>query len=145
MPLPLPLDPGEHLLAEFLPDRSRYWRDHGIMAVVLMALAGGVLWAIGSPYPAIGSLGAILAVAVRALYLASETLALRWALTDRRMLLPGGRVFMLTELEKVRPLLGDVQLITRSGDKHLMKHLAKAEEVVAQILAARDKRAKRRD
>ena len=145
MTLPLSLDPGEHLLAELRPDRARYWRDHGIMAVGLMALAGLVLWAIDSPYPAIGSLGAILAVGVRALYLASETLALRWTLTDRRMLLPGARVIMLLELDTVRPLLGDVQLITKAGDKHLMKHLANADATVAQILSARDKRAKRRD
>ncbi|MCW1404249.1 hypothetical protein OKA06_18785 [Novosphingobium sp. MW5] len=55
------LEPDERLLVTFAPDRNRYWRDHGIMAVGLMALAGGVLWLIGSPYPAIGS-GAVLAV-----------------------------------------------------------------------------------
>jgi len=104
------------------------------------------LWAIGSPYPAIGSLGAILAVAVRALYLAPETLALRWVLTDRRVILPGGqRSIMLLELQTARPLLGDVQLVTRSGDKHLMKHLPNADGVVSRILEARDRRAKRRD
>lgn len=140
------LDPGEKLIAEFRPDRGRYWRDHAILAVALMAVAGIVLWAIDSPYPAIGSLGAILAVAVRAAYLASESLAMRWVLTDRRLLLPGGtRVVPLLELATVRPFLGDVQLITRAGDKHLLKHLANAEDVVAQIVAARDKRAKRRD
>jgi len=139
------LEPGEKLLAELRPDKGRYWRDHGIMAVGLMAVAGGVLWAIDSPYPAIGSLGAILAVAVRAAYLASETLGLVWALTDRRVILPDGqRSVMLLELDTARPLLGDVQLITKSGDKHLLKHLAQPREVVAQILQARERRAKRR-
>lgn len=141
---PLPLEPGEKILAELRPDRARYWRDHGIMAVALMALAGGFLWAIGSPYPAIGSLGAILAVGVRAVYLASETLALRWVLTDRRLILPGGnRAVMLLELATIRPLLGDVQVITRDGDKHLLKHLADATGVVTRITEARDRRAKR--
>ena len=140
------LEPGEKRLEDYRPDRGRYWRDHGVMAVGLMALAGGGLWLIGSPYPAIGSLGAILAVAVRALYLAPETLAMHWVLTDRRVILPGGqRAFMLMELQTVRPLLGDVQLITRSGDKHLMKHLPDAAGVVKRILDARDRRAKRRD
>lgn len=139
------LDPGEKVLATFRPDRGRYWRDHGIMAAALMALAGLVLWWIGSPYPAIGSLGAILAVGVRAAYLASETLALRWTLTDRRVILPDGRrAVMLRELTTIRPLLGDVQLVTATGDKHLLKHLASGGSVVRQITEARDRRAKRR-
>ena len=94
---------------------------------------------------ALRSLGAILAVAVRAAYLASETLGLVWALTDRRVILPDGqRSVMLLELDTARPLLGDVQLITKSGDKHLLKHLAQPRAVVAQILEARERRSKRR-
>ncbi|MCB1405964.1 MAG: hypothetical protein KDK01_06795 [Rhodobacteraceae bacterium] len=132
-------------MEELRPDSGRYWRDHAIMAVVLMALAGSFLWLIDSPYPAIGSLGAILAVAVRAAYLKSETLGMVWTLTDRRLILPGGvRSVPLLEIERVRTLLGDVQVITKTGDKHLMKHLADGPAVVARITAARDKRAKRR-
>ncbi|WP_370206982.1 hypothetical protein [Pararhodobacter marinus] len=139
------LEDGEKILAEFRPDRGKYWRDHGVMAVILMALAGFVLWAIDSPYPAIGSLGAILAVGVRAAYLAGETLSLRWVLTDRRLILPGGqRAVMLGDIATVRPLLGDVQIITTGGDKHLLKHLANGADVVRRIAQARDKRAKRR-
>ena len=41
-------------------------------------------------------------------------------------------------------LLGDVQLITRSGDKHLLKHVANGPALVEKILQARDRRAKRR-
>ena len=139
------LEPGEPLLATFAPDRARYWRDHGIMAVGLMALAGGVLWLIGSPYPAIGSLGAVLAVGVRSLYLAGETFRMRWLLTDRRLILPGGvRSVNLLEIDKARALLGDVQLITRAGDKHLLKYLANEAEVIATIIKARDARARNR-
>ena len=146
MRAPLPdLEPGEKLLAEFRPDTARYWRDHAIMALLGMGVIGVVLWAMESPHVAIGSLGAVLALAVRGLYLASETRALRWRLTDRRLILPGGqRAIGLLELETARVLLGDVQVISRSGDKHLMKHLADGPGAVAQILAARDKRAKRR-
>lgn len=139
------LDPGEKLLEELRPDPRRYWRDHGIMALGLMALAGGFLWLIDSAYPAIGSLGAILAVAVRATYLKSETLGMVWTLTDRRLILPGGvRSVALLEIDRIRTLLGDVQVITRSGDKHLMKHLADGPAAVARVTAARDKRSKRR-
>ncbi|MCW1932207.1 hypothetical protein [Pararhodobacter zhoushanensis] len=139
------LEPDERLLVTFAPDRNRYWRDHGIMAVGLMALAGGVLWLIGSPYPAIGSLGAVLAVAVRGLYLAGETFKMRWLLTDRRLILAGGvSSVTLLEIDKARPLLGDVQLITRSGDKHLLKFLADETEVITKIINARDARARSR-
>lgn len=143
---PLALAPGERVLLEVRPDKGRYWRDHGVMAAVLMALAGLVLWWIEAPYPAVGALGAVLAVSVRAAYLASETLALRWVLTDRRMVMPGGqRALPLLDLAQVRVILGDVQLITPTGDKHLLKHIANGPGVVAQILAARDKRAQRRE
>lgn len=145
---PLPasfiLHTGETVVAQIRPDKRRYWRDHGIMAVALMAIAGAGLWLIGSPYPAIGSLGAILAVSVRAAYLASETLATRWVLTDRRLILPDGvRSVTLLEIKTARPLLGDVQVITTSGDKHLLKHLADGAGVIASLLEARDRRAHR--
>ena len=49
----------------------------------------------------------------------------------------------LLELITVRRLFGDVQLVTRAGDKHLIKHVAGAEDVVETILRTRDRRAKR--
>jgi hypothetical protein len=70
---------------------------------------------------------------------------MRWVLTDRRVVMAGGqRSVMLLELETVRTLLGDVQLITKAGDKHLLKHLANGSDVVQEITNARDKRARRR-
>jgi len=49
---------------------------------------------------------------------------------------------MLLELRTARKLLGDVQLITLDGQKHLLKHLADSQGVIDTILAARDARAK---
>ena len=137
------LEPGEKLLREIVPDRGRYWRAHATLAVAGMAVVGGVLWAIGNPHAAIGALGAPLAVGVRAAYLYSEQMAARWWLTSQRVLLPGGRAVGLLELETVRPLFGDVQLITRSGDKHLLKYVPDAPALAAEITAARDRRQKR--
>jgi hypothetical protein len=51
----------------------------------------------------------------------------------------------LPDIRKVRPFLGDVQIITASGDKHLLKHMADAQGVISRITDARDKRARRRD
>jgi len=42
----------------------------------------------------------------------------------------------------VRRLMGDVQIVTKAGDKHLIKHLADGAAVMAAIEAARAKRAK---
>ncbi len=141
---PPDLDPGEKLIREIRSDRAKYWRDHGVMAVVGMAGVGGVLWAIGSPHVAIGALGAPLAIGARAAYLASEQLGMRWWLTSRRIWLPGGRAVALGEVETVRKLLGDVQIITRAGDKHLIRHVGDAEALIGEITTARDRRRKAR-
>jgi len=140
---PPDLDKGEKLLCEIASDRGRYWRDHGVLAVLGMVLVGGVLLAIGNPHAAIGALGAPLALGVRGAYLASEQLAKRWWLTSQRLWLPGGRAVGLMEIATVRRLMGDVQIITRSGDKHLIRHIADPAGLVARIEAARDRRAKR--
>jgi len=115
-------EPGETLLAEFRADRAAYWRGHLLMAVLGGGLAGFVLLAMGNPSPWVGPVGAVLALLVRGWYLASETLALRWHLTDRRLVIPGGRAFRLADITQTRPFLGDVQVITRQGDKHLIKY-----------------------
>ena len=138
------LEPGEKLLGSIRADRHRYWRDHALLAVVGMAGVGVVLWLIGSEHVAIGSLGAVLALAVRGAYLYSEQMQATWHLTDKRLIMPDGkRSLMLLEIDKVRRLMGDMQLITRSGDKYLVKHLADPQAEVARIEAARDRRAKR--
>ncbi|WP_051294516.1 hypothetical protein [Gemmobacter nectariphilus] len=130
-------EPGETVLAEFRADRVAYWRGHLVMAVLGGALAGLALLAMGNGTPWVGPLGAALAVGVRGAYLASEVLGLRWQLTDRRLILPGGRAFRLRDIVTVRKFLGDVQVITRQGDKHLIKYQPDAAAVIAAIDRAR--------
>jgi hypothetical protein len=138
------LDAGEKVLLEIRSDRATYWRDHGVMAVLGMVGAGVVLMLIDSPHVAIGSLGAVLALIVRGLWLYSEQMKFLWVLTNIRLVGPGGRSIYLLELDKIRRLFGDIQIITKTGDKFLVKHVAGSEAVVTQINAARDKRAKRK-
>lgn len=138
------LDAGEKVLLEIRSDRATYWRDHGVMAVLGMIGAGVVLMLIDSPHVAIGSLGAVLALIVRGLWLYSEQMKFLWVLTNIRLVGPGGRSIYLLELDKIRRLFGDIQIITKTGDKFLVKHVAGSEAVVTQINAARDKRAKRK-
>lgn len=127
------LDDGEAVLAEFRADRMAYWRNHLILAVIGGTGAGGVLVAIGNPDPWVGPLGALLAIGIRAAYLASEALGEGWRLTPRRLIGPGGRVVPLSALARARPFFGDVQLITHTGDKHLMKYMADARSVIERI------------
>ncbi len=140
----LDLEPGEKRLREIRSDRATYLRDHAVMAGLGMGVVGMVLALIGSDHVLIGSLGAVLAMIVRGIWLYSEQMKFVWVLTNTRMVGPGGRQAYLLELDKVRRLFGDIQLVTKGGDKHLIKHVAGAEALVAEIEAARDKRARRK-
>lgn len=131
-----PLRPDETMLAEWPADKGSYWRSHAIMAVIGGAIAGGALVAIGNPTPWVGPVAAVAAMAARGWYLASEALVANWRLTDQRLQGPGGRVIPLAQIKRVRPFLGDVQVVTRSGDKHLMKYMGDIPAVVAAIEAA---------
>jgi hypothetical protein len=133
---PAPLAEGETVVQSFLPDRMVYWRAHLIMAVVLGAVAGLVLLWQGNPYPVVGPVAAVLAIGARAAYVASEAMAEVWRLTDRRLLGPGSRVVPLAQMQDARPFLGAVQIVTLSGDKHLIKYQADAANVAARLRAA---------
>ena len=92
-----------------------------------------VLFLIGNTHVVIGAFGAAAAVMARAAFLRSEAMGLSWRMTDRRLIGPGGRTVALDAIATVRKLFGDVQVITRAGDKHLLKHMADARAVVDAI------------
>ncbi|WP_101065539.1 hypothetical protein [Roseovarius salinarum] len=117
-----PLADGERVTASFHPDRATYWRDHAWLAALAMAAGMAILWAIGNPHVWTGAVGGLAAIAVRAFYLASDELQVRWDLTDRRLLGPQGRAIRLGEIEMIRTLGSAVQVVTRGGDKHLLKY-----------------------
>ncbi len=139
----LPLDEGEPVLAAFLADHRRYWTDHGAMIAVGIAALLAILPLMGKADQLPVAIAAVvIGLLLRGLYFRSEAFARRWQLTDRRLIGPQGRQVMLLEIDKVRRLLGDVQIVTNSGAKHLIKHLADGEAVVARIEAAKAARAK---
>jgi hypothetical protein len=131
------LAPDERLQAEIRPDTMAFFKSHLIMAVLGGTLAGLVLVMIGNPHLWVGPVAAGLAMTVRALYLRNEAMAEVWKLTDRRLIGPGGRQIGLAEMAHIRPLLGNVQIISRSGDKYLIKYLADPASAVAAIDGAR--------
>lgn len=135
------LQDGETVVQDFRADRLVYWKSHLIMAVVLGAAAGLFLMWQGNPYPVAGPLGAVLAIGARAAYLASEALSDRWRLTDRRLLGPAARAIPLAQIRTARPFMGAVQIVTLSGDKHLLKYLGDPAATAARILSATGRRA----
>lgn len=128
-----PLTEGETVLTEFRADAGAYWRAHAKLALFGAVVAGVALVVIGNPTPWVGPVAAVPAIFLRAWYLKSEALAHRWRLTDTRLLGPGLRVVLRSSIASVRVLLGDVLVVTKSGDKHLIKYPADAAAVVAKI------------
>ena len=140
----LPLDAGEKVTAIFLADNRRYWVDHVLLGVIGIVLVSAILLYMGkADQIAIAAVAIVIGMAARAAWFRSEAFARRWQLTDRRLIGPQGRQVMLLEIKTVRRLMGDVQMVTNSGAKHLIRHLADSEPVLAAIDAARAKRAKK--
>ena len=140
----LPLDEGEKVTAIFLADNRRYWVDHVLLGVIGIVLVSAILLYMGkADQIAIAAVAIAVGMAARAAWFRSEAFARRWQLTDRRLIGPQGRQVMLLEIKTARRLMGDVQIVTNSGAKHLIRHLADSEPVLAAIEAARIKRAKK--
>jgi hypothetical protein len=127
---------GERLVAEFRPDPQAYWLAHLIMAVIIGVGAGLVLLWLRNPYPVVGPVGAVLAIAARAAFVQTQAMAEVWRLTDRRLVGPGGRAVPLAQLLTARPFLGSLQITTTTGDRHLMKHQSDPAAVAFLLLTA---------
>ena len=121
---PRALADGETLIAEFPADRATYLRDHAAMAALAMGGAMFILWWVGNPHVWTGAVAGLAAITIRGWYLQSEELAVNWLLTNRRLLGPPGRTVMLRDLTKARGLGSAVQIVTASGEKHLIKYQA---------------------
>ncbi|SMX37733.1 hypothetical protein [Maliponia aquimaris] len=124
-------------MTEFRPDRAAYLRTHAIMAAVAMAAGMGLLWAIGNPHVWTGAVGGLAAVALRGWYLLDEEMGHVWRLTPDALEGPGGRHVPLSQLAQVRSIGSAVQLITKSGDKHLVRFQSDPQATIARIEAAR--------
>ncbi|WP_438362817.1 hypothetical protein [Nioella halotolerans] len=131
-PQPAPED-AEPVVARFNANRATYWRDHAWLAAIAMALGMAVLWVMGNPHVWTGAIGGLFAVAVRAFYLASDEATAEWVLTETALKGPGGRHVRLADIDKLRTLGSAVQIVTRTGDKHLLKYVADRPAVVARI------------
>lgn len=130
------LDDGERVVAAFSADRGAYWRENAWLAAIAMAGGMGILWGLGNEHVWTGAVGGLFAIAVRALYLASDETKMRWDLTNRRLLGPGTRAIALENIKAVNTLFSAVQVVTVTGDKHLLKYQPDAKATKARIEAA---------
>nr|WP_174822553.1 hypothetical protein [Ruegeria atlantica] len=94
------------------------------MAAGAMAVAMMVLWLIGNPYPWTGAPAGLAAIGIRAWYLASEEMTASWQMTDTTLTGPGPRNVALNQIEAVKIMGSFVQIVTKGGDKHLIKYQA---------------------
>ena len=126
-------------MTEFRPDKATYVRAHAIMTA--LAMAGGmiILWMVGNPHVWTGAVGGFAAVVLRGWYMASELLDEVWSLTDTGLKGPYQRYAALNDIDKVRTIAGAVQIVTKSGDKHLIKYQEDPQAVIARINDARAK------
>ncbi|MBS0126355.1 hypothetical protein [Thetidibacter halocola] len=121
----------------FIPDRRTYVQSHVTLAAVAMAAGMVVLWAAGNPHVWTGAVGGLAAVTLRGWYLMDEALAETWQLRDATLHGPGGRMVPLGQIEKLRAIGSAVQMVTRSGDKHLIKFQSDPAGTIARIEAER--------
>lgn len=121
----------------FPADKSAYIRSHAWMAAFAMAGGMVILWLLGNPYLWTGAIGGLAAIALRGWYLASEELAVEWKLTDTALTGPAERRALLNQIELVRTMGSYVQIVTTTGDKHLIKYQADPAATKAAIERAR--------
>jgi hypothetical protein len=130
------LDADERVTQSFHADRSAYIREHTWIAAFAMALGMGILWAMGNPHVWTGAVGGLAAILIRGLYVASDELKVRWDLTNKRLLGPQTRAVALDQIKEVKTLGTNVQIITKGGDKHLMKYQADRDATRATLKSA---------
>ncbi len=116
------LNPGEDMVAQFTGNMSTYIKEHVMLAAIGSVIAVAVLMALGNDHAWTGIVGAVAAIGVRGVYVASEQVGMTWTLTDRRVISPAGVTIALSDIEQVRTIFSAAQIVTRSGDKYMLKY-----------------------
>ncbi len=117
-------------------NRGTYILEHVILAILGAALMTSYLVLTETPSVWVGVVGAFIAIAIRGFYLFKEQLANVWVLSAQSLTLPNGHVIPLGEIKAVRGVFSAVQVVTTSGDKHLIKYQSDRVGVIKTILAA---------
>ena len=128
-------------MTEFRPDKTTYIRAHAVMTAIAMAAGMLILWVLGNPHIWTGAVGGFAAVALRGWYLFDEVMDEVWTLSGNSLKGPYQRYARLEEIVKLRTIAGAVQVVTREGNKHLIKYQPDPQAVIDTINAARQKQA----
>ena len=108
----------------FTPDKGAYVRTNAWLAAMAMAGAMIILWLIGNPFAWTGAPAGLAAIGLRAWYLASEELVAKWEMTDTTLIGPGPRKVTLSQIKTIKTMGSFVQIVTKGGDKYLIKYQA---------------------
>jgi hypothetical protein len=117
------------------PDRQVYIRSHTTLAALAMGGGMAILWALGNPHVWTGAIGGIAAIGLRGWYLMDEELGHVWTLSPEALEGPQGRRVARGDLATVRTLGHAVQVVTVSGDKHLIKYQPEPAAVAERLRA----------
>ena len=120
-------------IACYKGSKAVFIRIQVVMAIVGAALITSGLLLAGNPDWWLGIVGSFAGIAMRGYYIADEQLGFAWVLTATQLKSPSDRAIDLSEISALRSLLGSVQVITREGDKFLIKYQAAPERVIADI------------
>ena len=130
--------PNEQIVLEITADKATYNREHAVLFFIGAALMYAVLWAVGNPFPWTGIVGAVFAIFIRWIYVASVAMDVVWTLTNQRLTGPAERSIPLTSIKHARTMFSAAQIITHTGDKYMLKYLADPKTTVKTILTTRD-------
>ena len=124
-------------LLQFPANRDAYIQSHLKLAAVAMAAAMLILWLMGDPNIWTGAIAGLGAIGLRGWYLASEQLAQVWEIRDEALHGPLGENIPLDQIVTLRSIASFVQVITRSGEKYLIRYQADPAATIAAIERAR--------
>ncbi|MAM62114.1 hypothetical protein [Maritimibacter sp. UBA3975] len=123
----------ETAVATFTGNRATYIKEHVMLAAIGSVLAVALLMALGNEHAWTGVVGAVAAIAVRGVYVASEQIGQDWTLTRSELISPAGVRVPRADIVKVRTIFSAAQVITRSGDKYMIKYQADPAATAATI------------
>lgn len=124
-------------MIEFNPNRNAYITAHAWMAAIAMVAGMGILWALGNPHVWTGAIGGLGAIGLRGWFMMSEELSVVWRISDGVLTGPAERQVPLDQIEAVKTMGSYVQVITKGGDKHLIKYQASPSFTASTIEGAR--------
>lgn len=120
----------------FRADRAAYFHSHTKLAAIAMGGAMCVLWLLDDPNIWTGAAAGLGAIALRGFWMKRQELGATWEIKGDSLSGPAGIHIPLAEIAALRPLGSFVQVVTKAGDKHLIKYQADASATIAAIRRA---------